>query len=101
MDNIFEHFLETYGKKMDELLFNKLSRLKLVSLEQGDYELYRILDNIEFNNIKKTKRELERHGYSIEFDQPQPSFTSNENVIKATVQLDDVKLRVRKLLFEV
>lgn len=106
MNNIFpssytERFFEVYNKKVDELLFSKLSRLKLVSLEQGNYELYKILDNIEFNNISKTKRELEKHGYSIEFDQPRPLFTSDENVIKATVQLDDVKLKVRKLLFEV
>lgn len=96
-----EQLLEEYKIKMDQVLLIKFMQLKRKALEHGEYHLYDALNDIDMHNIEKTKIALEKQGYTLELEQPQPEFSSEENIFKATIQTDSIKLRVRKTIFEV
>lgn len=96
-----EKITEHYQEQMNQILSYKLMKLEEKALRSGEYNLYEILKELDIKNIEKTRLALEEQGYSIELVQPQPLLTSDEGSIKVTIEMDKVKLIVKKKIFEI
>lgn len=101
IDSVSSVMIEEYTRKMDQLIQHKLKQLEMKSLQEGDYDLFSILKDIDTRNIEKTQLELQRHGYSLELVQPQPKFIHGKWSVKATIDTEQMKLIVKKVVFEI
>ncbi|UDY80705.1 hypothetical protein [Geobacillus phage GR1] len=99
-DTITSQLLQEYTKRMDRILLLKLQTLAMKALKRNEYELYHLLSNLDLSNIEKTKFELEKRGYSLELEQPPFQLSSNGNVFRVTLNADEIKLRIRKIVVE-
>lgn len=100
-DTYTSQLANMYKEKMDELISRKLQMLERKALMSNELELARILSELDLRDIEKTRNELAQNGYSIELEYPQPNLEFKEHMAKAIINAEEIKLRVRKLIFEI
>lgn len=100
-ESIVSRMAEEMSAQMDVLLYKKLILMKNKASLIGETELAEILDRINLKNVAKTKRELEDNGYAIEIEYPKETYETKDGVVRATIDTDQIKIRVRKLILEV
>lgn len=93
--------IQQYNEQMEQIIKNKLRRLANKAFKNGEYKLAFILNELKSNNLEQVKNELEKSGYSIELETPQTHFDFKESVVKAFINTDEIKIKVKKLIIEV
>ena len=93
--------VEKCNQEIDQIIQLKLKQLEVKALQEKEYDLFDILKNIDLKRLDKTQLELQMRGYSLELIQPQPEFNLEEGSMKATINTKQIKLIVRKVIFEI
>jgi len=101
LEVVTSQLMRQYSEKMDQVIKSKLHMLERKSLEYGETELAYVLNGLDLNGFEKTKSELEKRGYIIELEYPPANFQLKENIIKAIIEADKVKIKVKKLVIEI
>lgn len=109
ISDVTSKLMEEYTKKTDELLRYKISLLERKAMESGDTVLASLLHHLLYQlgtgkNVEIIAKEIEKHGYSLEIDTPQPRYDfeqTDKYLMKAIIDVEKVKVRVKKLIAEV
>lgn len=114
-ENPLNYYVDKIAKKhsemINEITIKKLYEIPFKMSMVGEHDIasklneeLRLLNkgnqNQALNNIKKI---LSRHGFEIELKHPKYNvdFDENENEVRATFSSEDIKMVIRKILFEV
>ncbi len=104
INDLVSEVTKRFNYELEKVVRNKLFDLRELSFQQKDYKLYEILTNINFyiSNPTSVKKILEENGYELFLERPE---FSNINIdfdkMNFTYDLSQVKLKVKKVVFEV
>lgn len=101
VNSIASEMIKKQQEKIEEVLKHKMSLLSYEAVKQGEHGLAEILRHVNEENLDYCKREIQKMGYSFEMEQPKPNIKHDGNTITSTFNADDIKIRVRKAVFEV
>lgn len=106
-DSYANKLVKQHRELMDRILVDKLKRLIHESLVHYELELYKVLSGLDLNNPQASTLEmamvkLNNKGYNLIVEYPQVKYTNeSNNVFKATLEVDKIKLKVQKVIFEI
>lgn len=90
-----------YNEKLDEVILKKLTLLTKKAYSEMELALYYILASTENMGIEWMKEQLEQKGYELVVEQPDVSFSLDKNINEYSFQMEDIKIKVKKVILEV
>lgn len=93
--------LSEVNKQVDNILYSKLHTAACEAMRQGHIELYCILNKLDAGNAQVVMDEANKAGYEITLERPDYEFTCDANIFKAIVEVEKIKVVVKKILIEV
>ena len=101
IDSYTSQIIDAQNKQMDEVIRRKLDIIKRDAMRLNDIEIFYILDKLDERNLDRTYEELTERGYRVEVDyNPKYDTVLEGDVLKYTVNLESVKVRIRKTVYE-
>lgn len=104
LNDLVSEVTEKFSYELEQVIKGKLLELRDIALNEKEFKLYKILANINIpiSDAKSIKNRLQLNGYELCLERPE---TSNVKIdgdgISMTYDISQVKLKVKKVIFEV
>lgn len=104
-------WVEEIDKKIAELqesaFATRIKQIKTLAWQHEDYEIYGLLDELlevygTNNNLQKTIiKEMESYGYEVVVTYPEPKLSIDRSGLHIALDLENIKVRITRVLYEV